>query len=146
MNLGLNDQHILVAGGLGGIGTKTVELLLEEGATVTVLTQSSYKLRESKLSHEKLKLLSTSYKDRDRLYQDITIADEKKHLSGFISLIGSGRSEKNTFLSDEESKRVWDVNYFFPRLVAEIFVEVISKNNAEGKRMNQFIYQTKIII
>ena len=26
MNLELEDQHILVAGGLGGIGTKTVEL------------------------------------------------------------------------------------------------------------------------
>ena len=46
MNLDLHDHHVLVAGGLGGIGTKTVELLLEEGATVTVLTQTSNKLRK----------------------------------------------------------------------------------------------------
>ena len=139
MNLGLNDQHIMVAGGLGGIGTKTVELLLEEGATVTVLTQSSYKLKESKLSHENLKVLSTNYKDRDRLHCDITKANRTKYLSGFISLIGSGRSEKNTFLREEEATRIWDVNYFFPRLITEIFVEVTSKNNINEKRDNQFI-------
>ena len=128
MNLELNDHHVLVAGGLGGIGTKTVELLLEEGATVTVLTQSYDKLRKTKLSHKNLRVLFTDYKDRKRLSAEIKNIHNQKYLSGFISLIGSGRSEKKTFSSEEESSRIWDINYFFPRLIADIFVQTTLSN------------------
>ena len=139
MNLELEDQHILVAGGLGGIGTKTVELLLEEGAIVTVLTQSTDKLRNKKLSHKNLTVALTDYKNKDCLHEDISNAHKKKSLSGFISLIGSGRSDKNTFLSEEESNRIWDINYFFPRLIAEVFVEVTSNDNQKEFNSNQFV-------
>lgn len=139
MNLEIKDLHILVAGGLGGIGTKTVELLLEEGAIVTVLTQSFDKPKKSKISHKKLNIISTDYKNKDRLYEDISNAHRKKSLSGFISLIGSGRSDKKIFLSEEESKRIWDINYFYPRLIAENFVQITNKDNHEDLKSELFI-------
>ena len=139
MNLELNDRHILVAGGLGGIGTKTVQLLLEEGAIVTVLTQSSDKSKKSKLSHKKLNIIATDYKNKDRLHEDISNAHRYKNLTGFISLIGSGRSDKKIFLTEEESTRIWDINYFYPRLIAEHFVEITSKDNQEDSKSEFFI-------
>ena len=139
MNLELIGRHILVAGGLGGIGTKTVKLLLEEGATVTVLTQSSDKSKKSKLSHKKLNIILTDYKNAERLNKDISNAHKKKGLTGFISLLGSGRSDKNIFLSKEESNKIWDINYFYPRLIAEQFVEITNTDNKEDLKSGLFI-------
>ena len=77
MNLELEDKHILVAGGLGGIGSKTVNLLLEEGALVTVLTQSLEKYLNSKLNHENLNIKKTDYKNKQCLYDEINKAIRK---------------------------------------------------------------------
>ncbi len=139
MNLELNDQHILVAGGLGGIGNKTVELLLEEGALVTVLTQSLENSLNSKLSHENLTIKKTDYKNKLCLFEDIQNAYNKSPLSGFISLIGTGRSKGDPFLSEDESTKMWNINYFFPRQIAEQFVQVINNLNNNNLNSSYFI-------
>ena len=82
MNLQLEDQHILIAGGLGGIGIKTVELLLAEGALVTILTQSSEKSVIDKLRHKNLNIKTTNYENKVALFREIKNAHEKKVLSG----------------------------------------------------------------
>ena len=139
MNLELEDKHIIVAGGLGGIGSKTVNLLLEEGALVTVLTQSSEKYLNSKLNHENLNIKKTDYKNKKCLFEEINKANKKSPLSGFISLIGTGRSKLDPFLSEEESKRMWDINYFFPRNISEQFVKVIKSPNNNSSTSSYFI-------
>ena len=62
-----------------------------------MFTQSTDRLRLNKLSHKNLTIMLTDYKNRDRLFEDITNTHKTNSLSGFISLIGSGRSEKKTF-------------------------------------------------
>lgn len=139
MNLSLNDQHILVAGGLGGIGTKTVELLLNEGALVTILTQSQKQAEKSKLIHENLTIQTTDYSNKVTLYKDIKNTQQRCCLSGFISLIGTGKSQKKAFLSAHESSRIWNINYFFPRQIAEQFVKVTMKFCTHSCISNHFI-------
>ena len=69
-----------------------MNLLLEEGALVTVLTQSSEKYLNSKLNHENLNIKKTDYKNKQCLFEEINKANKKSPLSGLISLIGTGRS------------------------------------------------------
>ena len=53
MDLGLADKAALVVGGSTGIGRATAEILLREGARVTVASRSMEKLREAALSIER---------------------------------------------------------------------------------------------
>ena len=53
MDLGLADKAALVVGGSTGIGRATAEILLREGARVTVASRSMDKLREAALSIER---------------------------------------------------------------------------------------------
>lgn len=139
MNLDLNDKHIIVAGGLGGIGSKTVDLLIEEGARVTVFTQSrNYKDHNFKKS-DKLSVVKTNYSNENILEKDILSANTKQKLNGLIIMVGNGRSEKEIFLKKVESKRIWNLNYFIPRNISESFVKVVQKSTNEENNSELFI-------
>ena len=141
MELGLKDKHILVAGGLGGIGSKTVEILLNEGALVSIITQSKIFNKELNFKHtNKLKIIKTNYTKKDHLKNDlIQSIDSYRSLDGLITMIGSGNSDKKVFLDKDESKRIWSINYFYPRLISEVFFELTNKTSNKNKNRDKFI-------
>ena len=128
MNLNLVDKHILIAGGLGGIGQKTVEILLEEGARVSIFSQSLKKNNLFNVGSNKLKIISTDYGNREKLRSDLNKILKNNILDGLITMIGTGRSDIIPFSEPEETNRLWNINYFYPRQIAEIFVEELNKN------------------
>lgn len=140
MELDLKGKHILVAGGMGGIGSKTVEILLEEGAFVTILTQSNDIYEKNNLKDIKLQIINTIYTNKVTLKNDLL---EKNNFSisldGLITMIGSGKSDSDVFLSKKESKRMWEVNYFYPRLISEVFFDLTNKKNNPQNSKNKFI-------
>lgn len=130
MNLDLVNKHIVIPGGLGGIGSKTVELLLKEGSKVTVLTQSSL---PNISNTEDFNIVKTKYNDQNILSKDLKKINNQSKIDGIIIMIGSGRSDKDIFLNENESKRIWNINYFFPRQIAEAFVSIALETEEESK-------------
>lgn len=139
MDLDLKNKHIIVAGGLGGIGKKTVELLLEEGAKVTIFTQSKINKQINFESKSCLEIVETDYSKQEILETDLEKVNKKIKLEGVIIMVGTGRSNDEIFSNESEVSKLWNINYYFPREIAKAFVNVKKSFVEEEKKQEFFI-------
>ena len=145
MNLGLTNKTIIVAGGLGGIGIETVKTLRMEGAKVIILTQdlSGNSINKPSKLYE---IIKTSYSDKLLLKNDLLPLFQKQKPDGLITFVGSGRGEKSIFANENETKRIWNINYFYNKNIAEVFVDLMQNLNSEQSNTTKFITFTSSIV
>ncbi len=142
MNLDLKDKYIIIAGGLGGIGFQTVKDLINEGAKISILTQNE--LYDKKKS-EGLDVHIANYESEKSIRKVFDFLLRENNPSGFISFVGTGRSSNKVFQEEEESMRMWKINYFSNRLLTKCFVEMTKKHHNIKDNCNYFITLTSTI-
>ncbi len=142
MNLNLKDKTIIVAGGLGGIGQQTVLDLIEEGAKVIVLTQgilNSKSINNASIHH------IVNYQSDNELSKLFSNLIEEEIPIGLISFIGTGRAENITFQSDDDTDKLWEINYFNNRNIVKSFVKAIKEKDINKNTEPYFITLTSSI-
>jgi len=129
------DKKIFIAGSSGGIGFKTAELFLEEGAFVMLHGKNPSKLLEKR---KKLELLFskkvsavafdiTSVKGRKKLVSQY----KKEHGSSLDTLVisvGNGKVPKTAFIPEKEWLNVFHQNFFAIVSLVSDFMPFLKKS------------------
>jgi NAD(P)-dependent dehydrogenase (short-subunit alcohol dehydrogenase family) len=78
METGMKDRHVVVTGGSGGIGLKTIEVLLEEGAFVTATYRTSKKklVDLSRKWHDRICIVQADIRKENKVAQVFLRANE----------------------------------------------------------------------
>lgn len=143
MKFDLSKYNVFVAGGLGDIGEKIVEVLLNSNANVKVLYSSNkYEDRsKSESTNNFFEILNTDYSSHDILLEMFKKNSQKDMRNCLISFVGSGKMEGEFPYTRKEVQRIWDINYFFNRNLATAITKFLSENDAynkEGKASHIF--------
>ena len=113
MNIEFKDLHIFFAGGLGSIGKAVLKDLVKENIEVTVLFCKSKEIRE--LNQEKVNFSKVNYGDYQGLYEFFSKNSKKGKCNSLISTVGTGKAIDEFPHSEDEIKRLWNINYFYNR-------------------------------
>ncbi|MBM7579565.1 SDR family NAD(P)-dependent oxidoreductase [Jeotgalibacillus terrae] len=134
---GLEHQHILVTGATGGIGWHTVKELLKTGASVTAAGRNKDKLDELKSACEQEgiadKLLTVAADlnesgDRGKLHDQAT--EHAGPVTGLVNSAGISGGGPVEELSEEDMKKVMELNYFSTVALTQLIYPDMKKANS----------------
>ncbi len=128
MNKSFSDWHVFLAGGLGEIGMQTSLELIRNGALVTILHSSDKNLSNLKFfKNDKINLLKVDYLNYENLYDVFLKNAQKDKVNSLISTVGTGKAIGKFPYTNEEVKRLWDINFFANRNLAIAITEFLMK-------------------
>lgn len=113
MNLEFKDLHVFLAGGLGSIGKSVLKNLMKENIEVTVLFNQNKEIPE--LNEKKIKFTKVNYGNYSELYKFFLKNSKVGKYNSLVSTVGTGKAMDEYPHSENEIKRLWDINYFYNR-------------------------------
>ena len=129
MNKSFSDWHVFFAGGLGEIGMQTILELIHNGALVTILHSSDKNVSNLKfLKNDNINLIKVDYLDYENLYDIFLKNSQKDKVNSLISTVGSGKAIGKFPYTNEEVRRLWDLNFFANRNLAIAISEFLLNN------------------
>ena len=128
MNKSFSDWHVFLAGGLGEIGMQTSLELIRNDALVTILHSSDKNLSNLKFfKNDNINLLKVDYLNYDNLYDVFLKNSQKGKVNSLISTVGTGKAIGKFPYTNQEVKRLWDINFFANRNLAIAITEFLLK-------------------
>lgn len=126
MNKSFSDWHVFLAGGLGEIGMQTSLELINNGALVTILYSSDKNLSNYKfLKNDNIDLIKVDYLDGENLYDVFLNNSQKGKVNSLISTVGTGKAIGKFPYTNQEVRRLWDLNFFANRNLAIAITEFL---------------------
>ncbi|KIL52655.1 hypothetical protein KP77_05710 [Jeotgalibacillus alimentarius] len=134
---GLEHQHILVTGATGGIGWHTVKELLKTGASVTAAGRNTDKLDKLRSACEqegiadKLLIVAADLneaEDRGKLHDQAT--EHAGSVTGLVNSAGISGGGPVEDLSEEDMKKVMELNYFSTVALTQLIYPDMKKANS----------------
>lgn len=128
MNKSFSDWHVFIAGGLGEIGMQTSLELIRNEANVTILHSSDKNLSNFKfLKNDNINLIKVNYLNYENLYEVFLKNAQKGKVNSLISTVGSGKANGVYPYTNEEVRKLWDLNFFSNRNLAIAISEFLLK-------------------
>ena len=128
MNKSLSDMHVFIAGGLGEIGMQTSLELIQNEAKVTILHSSDKNLGNLKfLKTDNINLIKVNYLNYENLYDVFLKNAQKGKVNSLISAVGTGKANGIYPYTNEEVRKLWDLNFFANRNLAIAITEFLLK-------------------
>lgn len=165
MNLELDQKYFLVTGASRGIGKAIAERLLNEGATVGLVSRGSEQLEKTVLKLQNqfgmnrvAKLTADCANETGLQAIQKHIVRKWKRLDGVVANVGDGRSVSDAVPDEEQWSRVWRTNFdtalcttrvFLPMLQASqgclLFISSICGLEASGAPIDYSTAKTTVI-
>lgn len=112
----MSTPNILITGGSGGLAVPTAELLLQDGAAVTLFARNSAKLAAAKAQLDALdtgqpvRTIVGDTTNEDDVKRAIEMAADGGHLHGLVATAGTGQQVPLVDLEFDAWKKVIDIN------------------------------------
>ncbi len=135
MNLELNHKHFLVTGASQGIGKAIAERLLNEGATVGLVSRGSEQLENTvvefiqKFGINRVLKLIADCADETALHTiKLHILQKWKKLDGVVANVGDGHSVLDAVPDKEQWSRAWQTNFETALCTTRVFLPILQAN------------------
>ncbi|SJM59762.1 SDR family NAD(P)-dependent oxidoreductase [Gulosibacter sp. 10] len=113
----LPGRRVLITGGSGGLAVPTAELLLREGAVVTLFARNEEKLAKARAELEpvaagNLRVFAGDTTEEDDVRRAVEFAADGAALDGLVTCAGMSQQVPITEVGFEEWRKVVDLNLF----------------------------------
>ncbi|MHB1155646.1 MAG: SDR family NAD(P)-dependent oxidoreductase [Phycisphaerales bacterium] len=150
LKMDLNGKVALVTGGTSGIGKAIVEAMLDAGASVATGSRTPGKIDEARkellVGRDPRKLLVTRMDVADpKSFEEALEATVKQfgRVDILVNNAGTNLKKPTVDVTDEEHRRLFDINYFGPFAASQAFCrQIIRQNAADPSKQGGVIVNT----
>lgn len=136
LKMDLNGKVALVTGGTSGIGKAIVEAMLDAGASVATGSRTPEKIdaarKDLSVGRDASKLLVTRMDVADpKSFEEALQATVKQfgRVDILVNNAGTNLKKPTVDVTDEEHRRLFDINYFGPFAASQAFCKQVMKQN-----------------
>lgn len=126
----ISNRKILITGGSLGIGKATAKLLVDCGAKVAITGRNTERLKRAADEMGALAIVGdvSKAKDVERTYTEVMEAFGS--LDALVNNAGIGRRRELLQVTEEDMRRIWEVNVLGATLMAQKAAEIFVKQKS----------------